>query len=227
MFKMIFSELKYFKSLFIFAYGLILALFIGALFFEDFDVYELMIISSITFFIMVIIVGVSSDGEKRERLYALLPLSAKTLGKQRLLFTVLYQTSFFLLWMILYVTRYVQTDQGVFWTMISTVMFNLIIVCLFMIYGDLGFYEIRLHKPILAFVIACSLILYSTKISHFESDASFQFEIGTIQFEIGTTLEAYKGFFELPFGALFMSLLAGIIHYISYRIYINRRSYLA
>ena len=220
MFKIILSKLEYFKYLHIYVYGLTILLFIMALLFETFDVYEFMIISSIIFFIMVIIGGLSSDGEKRERLYALLPLSVRTIGKQRLLFIILYQMSFFLLWLILYLTRYVQEDQGVIWTMISTVVFNLIIVCLFLLYGDLGFYGIRFHKPILLLIIACSFILYSVKISNFESDASFQFEIGT-------TLEAYKGFFELPFGALFMSVLAGMIHYISYEIYINRRSYLA
>ena len=220
MFKIILSELNYFKYLFIYVYGLTILLFIMSLLFEIFDVYDFMLISSIIFFITVVIGGVSSDGEKRERLNALLPLSVKTIGKQRLLLIILYQMSVFLLWLILYLAKCVQEDQGVIWTMISTIMFNLIIVCLFVIYGDLEFYGIRFHKLVLLFMIACSILLYSIKISHFESDLSFQFEIVTM-------LEAYKGFFKLPFGALFMCLLAGIIHYISYKVFINRRSYLA
>ena len=226
MLRIIMSDLKYFKHLSIFMNGLKLLFFMLAVVFDYIDIYEFMLISSIIFFIEFFIVCTWSNGEKHERFDALLPLSVKTRGKYRLVSIILSQTILFLLWFILYLTRYVQEDPGVIWTMISIIMFNLIFIYLLAINGDLGFYGIKYHKPILALrsilalTITVSIILYFLKFSDFNSDPSNQPLIWEI-------LKACKGFFDLPYAALLMSLLAVIIQYISYKVYINRRSYLA
>ncbi len=220
MFKIIISELEYFKYFFIFIYGLILLLFLGTIKFEHIDLYFFMSNSSIIFYISVGIIASVSDKEKRERYQFLLPFSVKTMGKQRLLFVILYQATIFLLWLVLYLTGYFSDNSELIWTLISINMFNLIIIGLFVIYTDLGFYGIRFHKPILALIIAGAIFLYSATMLNIKIQVFSVINFGTKSFS------AYMDFIKLPYGALFMTLFAGIIYYLSYIVYVNRKSYL-
>ncbi len=220
MFKILISELEYYKYFFIFIYGLILLFFLGTIKNEEIDLYFFMSNSSIIFYISVGIFGSASDKEKRERFQSLLPFSVNTMGKQRLLFVILYQTSVFLLWLVIYVTGYIQENSDLIWTMISINMFNLIIICLFVIYTDLGFYGIRFHKPIVALIIAGSIFLYAITMLNIKNYVFSEFSFETPLFS------AYMDFIKLPYGALFMTMFAGILYYLSYIIFINRKSYL-
>jgi hypothetical protein len=221
MFKIIISELEYFKYFFSFIFGLILLFFIGAIKFEELDLYSFMSNSSIIFFISVGIFGGSSDKEKRERYHTLLPFSVKTLGKQRLLFIILYQAFVFLLWLVLYFVKYFPENSKLIWPLISIVMFNLIILCFFVIYTDLSFWGIKFHKPMIALIIAFSIFLYSMTILNLEVYVFSELNFNTQLFS------AYIDFIKLPYGAIFMTVLAASLYYLSYVIFINRKSYLA
>ena len=220
MFKIIFSELEYYKYFFIFIYGLMFLLFLGTIKYDHIDLYSYMSNSSIIFYISIGIVGSASDNEKRERFQSLLPFSVKTMGKQRLLFVIFYQTSVFLLWLVIYVMGYIPENSALIWTMISINMFNLILICLFVIYTDLGFYGVRFHKPIVASIIAGSIFLYSITMLNIKSYVFAAFNFETPLFS------TYMDFIKLPYGALFMTMFAGILYYLSYIIYVNRKSYL-
>jgi len=221
MLKIIISELEYFKYFFTFIFGIILLFFIGALKFEELDLYSFMSNSSIIFFISVGIFGGSSDKEKRERYHTLLPFSIKTLGKQRLLFVILYQACVFLLWLIIYFVNYFHENPELIWPMISMIMFNLIIICFFVIYTDLSFWEIKFHKPFIALIIAGSIFLYSITMLNIKVYVFSELNINTQLFS------TYIDFIKLPYGAIVMFVLAASLYYLSYVIFINRKSYLA
>ena len=143
------------------------------------------------------------------------------MGKQRLLFVILYQVSVFILWLILYFAEQFQANSGLIWSLISIIMFNLIIICLFVIYTDLGFYGIKIHKPFGALIIAGSIFLYSITLLNIKTYVFSEFNFDTSLFS------AYIDFLKLPFGAILMTALAGFMYYTSYIIFINRKSYLA
>jgi len=221
MFRILFSEFNYNKNFFMFIFGLILLFFVGTIKYEQVDIYTFISNSSIIFFISIGIFGSASDKEKRERYHSLLPVSINTMGKQRLLFVILYQACVFFLWLILYFTEQIQENSTLIWPMISIIMFNLILICLFVIYTDLGFYGIRFHKPIIALIIAGSIFLYSITLLNIKTYifSEFKFEV--------PLFSTYMDFIKLPYGTIFMTVLASSMYYLSYVIFINRKSYLA
>jgi hypothetical protein len=177
--------------------------------------------SSILFFVSVGIFGAASDKEKRERYHALLPVSVKIMGKQRLLFVILYQICVFIFWLILYYMKLFDGNSEVIWSLISIIMFNLMIICLFVIYTDLGFYGIKFHKPIIALIIACSIFIYSITLMNINTYVFAELNFDTSLFF------SYIHFIKLLFGAIVMTLLTGLFYAISYIIFIHRKSYLA
>ena len=217
MFRTILAEFKYFKSFFFIFFAFTFFLFMQTII-KGSNVYGFIISTSILFLISTAIFGIASLGEKRDRFLALLPLSVKTTGKQNLLFMILYKVSFFILWIIIYFTRYLQQDPGLIWTMISMAMFNLIFIFLIMIGGELSFYYGK--KPrISIFVISIftSSILFSAIISNIETYQYSEF----IEIPL---FEAFMELFKLPVGSLFMSIAAGIFFYLAYIVMINRRT---
>ena len=219
MLKMIFAELKYNKIIFFIAYGLMLYLFLETLY-EKSNGYGFMKSSSILFFITVGIIYGSAVGEKRHRL--LLPLSVKDTEKTGWLFLVLIKASIFILWLILYFTQLIRQDPGIIWTMISFSMLNLIVIGLISIGGDLKLHDIRYPNTIFALFLVGSIFLYIVTMNNIENDVFSEMDIPVPWF-----FEAYIKFIKWPSGALFMTLLAGVVIYFSYTLAINRKSYLS
>ena len=126
----------------------------------------------------------------------------------------------FLLWLILYFTQYYQTNPELIWAMISISMFFLIIISFFVIYTDLGFYGIKFHKPFLAIIIAGSIFLYSITMLNLKIYifSEFNFDI--------QLFSTYMQFIKKPIGAIVMVGFTSTLFYLSYRIFISRKSYL-
>ena len=221
MLKMIFAELKYNKIIFFISYGLMLYLFLETVY-EKSNGYGFMKSSSILFFITVGICCASAVGEKRHRLIALLPLSVKDTEKQGWLFLVLIKASIFILWLILYFTQLIRQDSGIIWTMISFSMLNLIVIGLIWIGGELKCYDIRYPNTIFALFLVGSIFLYIVTMNNIENDVFSKTGIPVPWF-----VEAYIKFIKWPSGAIFMTLLAGAVIYLSYALSINRKSYLS
>lgn len=221
MLKMIFAELKYNKIIFFISYGLMLYLFLETVY-EKSNGYGFMKSSSILFFITVGICCASAAGEKRHRLDALLPLSVKDTEKMGWLFLVLIKASIFILWLILYFAQLIRQDPGIIWTMISFSMLHLIVIGLISIGGDLILHDIRYPNIIFTLFLAGSIFLYIVTMNNIENDVFSEIDIPVPWF-----VEAYIKFIKWPSGALFMTLLAGVVIYLSYTLSINRKSYLS
>ena len=221
MLKIIFAELKYNKIIFFIAYGLILYLFMETVY-ETSNGYGFMKSSSILFFITVGICCASDVGENRHRLIALLPLSVKDTEKMGWLFLVLIKASIFILWLILYFAQLIRQDPGIIWTMISFSMLHLIVIGLISIGGDLKLHDIRYPNTIFALFLVGSIFLYIVTMNNIENDVFSEMDIPVPWF-----FEAYIKFIKWPSGALFMTLLAGVVIYFSYTLAINRKSYLS
>jgi hypothetical protein len=215
MFRTILAELKYFKTPLIFIFGLTLIWFIKTII-EESNIYDFILSTSIMFFISMVILALSV-GEKRDRYYALLPLSVKTIAKQDLLFLILFKAGFFILWIIAYFTRYIQQDPGLIWTMISMAMFNLILICLIIIGGELSFYGTKPRIIIFVISLVISGLLFTAIINNIET---YQFS----EFIEIPLLEAFIKIFKSPVGSLLMSIVAVIFLYLEYITVINRRS---
>ena len=221
MLKMIFAELKYNKIMFFIAYGLMLYLFLETVY-EKSNGYGFMKSSSILFFITVGICCASAAVEKRHRLDALLPLSVKDTVKSAWLFLVLIKASIFILWLILYFAQLIHQDSGIIWTMISFSMLNLIVIGLIWIGGELKLHDIRYPNSIYILFLVGSIFLYVVTVNNIENDVFSKMDIPVPWF-----VEAYIKFIKWPSGALFMTLLAGAVIYLSYALHINRKSYLS
>lgn len=221
MLKMIFAELKYNKLIFFIAFGLMLYLFMKTVY-EKSNGYGFMISSSILFFVIVGICCGTAVGENRHRLIVLLPLSVKDTVKQNWLFLVLIKASIFILWLILYFTQLIRQDPGIIWTMISFSMLNLIVIGLIWIGGELKCYDIRYPNTIFFLFLVGSIFLYIVTVNNIENYVFSETDIPAPWF-----FEAYIKFIKWPSGALFMTLLAGAVIYLSYAVSINRKSYLS
>jgi hypothetical protein len=221
MFKMMLAELKYNKIIFFIAYGMMLYIFMKTGY-EKSNGYGFMVNSSILFFVIVGICVGTAVGENHHRLIALLPLSVKDTAIQNWLFLILIKASIFILWLILYFTQLIRQDPGIIWAMISFSMLNLIVIGLIWIGADLKYYDIRYPNTIFFLFLVGSIFLYIVTVNNIENDIFSKMDIA-----VPWLVEAYIKFIKWPSGALFMTLLAGAVIYLSYTLSINRKSYLS
>jgi hypothetical protein len=183
------------------------------------DVFSYMMLSTFLFFFMILVRAKPIIEEKQVRLYALLPLSEKTMGRYNIFGLILENTSLFILWIIFYLIKYSQLEPGLIWTMISFSMHIYIIFLLFVIGGQYGYYFKKFRKTVLLLSIAGSVYL-------------FLFSVNTIKYTYSMMklesplLKTYLNLIKSPSGALIMSLLAGLMLYLFYKLYLNRKYYL-
>ena len=223
MLKLFFAEWGYYKKLTIFEYCLYLSPFIYLMFneYENYvDVFSFMMFSMFFFFAIIIPIGLpATAGEKRERFYALLPLSVKTIGRYYIFCLILDNTILFILWIIFYLIKYSQLEPALIWTMISFSMHIYIIFLLIAIGGQFGSYFKKFRGTVLLLSIAGSVSL-------------FIFSVNTIKYTYSMMniesplLKTYLNLIKSPSGALIMSLLAGLMLYLFYKLYVNRKYYL-
>ena len=82
-------------------------------------------------------------------------------------------------------------------------------------------HDIRYPNTIFVLFLVGSIFLYIVTMNNIENDVFSEMDIPVPWF-----FEAYIKFIKWPSGALFMTLLAGVVIYLSYALAINRKSYL-
>lgn len=223
MLKLFFAEWGYYKKLTIFQYCLYLSPFIYLMFneYENYvDVFSFMMLSMFFFFFIIIPSGLpATTGEKRVRLYALLPLSEKTIVRYYIFALILDNTILFILWIIFCLIKYTQMEPRLLWTMISFSMHIYIIFLLIAIGGQYGYYFKKFRGTVSLLSIAGSASLFIFSISTIK----YTYSMMNIESPL---LKTYLNLIKSPSGALIMSLLAGLMLYLFYKLYINRKYYL-
>ena len=199
------AELSYNKFGFLIAYVLALIIQIG-------EFYTQIASSMIIFFIAIGIMGSESDKEKRDRFHSLLPIPIKKLAFIRMIFVFVFQLGFLIILFSHFFSTYFGTDNSYFWSILVANGFILSVINLFIIYTELGFFNTKKYRFIFLGVIAIILI--------------------------GLTLALYLGFLRTafvmgsnftksPLDALIFNLVCLVMFYLSYTLFIRRKSYLA
>jgi len=205
MWKIFKAELSYNKFGFLIAYVLALIIQIG-------EFYTQIASSMIIFFIAIGIMGSESDKEKRDRFHSLLPLPIKKLAFIRMVFVVVFQLGFLVILFSHFFSTYFGKDNSAFWSILVANGFILSVINIFIIYTELGFFNTKRYRFIFLGIIAIILI--------------------------GLALALYLGFFRTlfvmgsnfaksPFDALISNLICFGMFYLSYVLFIRRKSYLA
>ena len=107
----------------VFAIGILMILLDIVLGSADIDM--MMGTTTIAFFITMLIMGITEDGEKRERLQKLLPISLKQFGFVRLLFILVFQAGIAFLWIIHMLFRYSDDSGRLLLNIFSNTGYNL------------------------------------------------------------------------------------------------------
>ncbi|UCE06943.1 MAG: hypothetical protein JSW07_02570 [bacterium] len=205
MWKILKAELSYKKSGFIIAYVLALIVQIG-------EFYTQVTSSMLIFFIAIGIMGSQSDKEKRDRLHSMLPIPIKKLAFIRMVFVVVFQLGFLVILISHFFSAYFGKDNSAFWTILIANGFILSVINIFIIYTELGFFNTKKYRfiflGIIGFIlIAVALTLY---LGFFRSF-----------FVMGSN------FAKSPRDALIFNLICFGMFYLSYVLFIRRKSYLA
>lgn len=205
MWKIFKAELSYNKFGFLLAYMLALIIQIG-------EFYTQIASSMIIFFIAIGIMGSASDKEKRDRFHSLLPIPIKQLAFIRMVFVIVFQLGFLVIQFSHFFSTYFGKDNSAFWGILVANGFILSVINIFIIYTDLGFFNTKKYRfiflGIIAFIlIALALILYLGFLRTF--------------FVMGTS------FAKSPLDALIFNLICFGMFYLSYVLFIRRKSYLA
>ena len=205
MWKILKAELAYHKFGFLIAYLLAIIIQISKF-------YTLIPSPIIIFFIAVGIMGSQSDKEKRERFHSLLPISIKRRAFIRLAFVIVFQLGFLVIQFSHFFSIYFGIDNTAFWSILIGNGFILSVINLFIIYTDLGYFNTKKYRLIFLGILA------------------FVF--------VGLTLAIYWGLFhslfvreysftKSPLNALIFNLICFGMFYLSYSLFIRRKSYLA
>lgn len=212
MWQLLKAEIVYYKlSLFI-VYSLCLLILLANMNFGIDGFYKLMGTSIIIAFISIGIMGAESDKEKRERFQASLPISIQQLSFVRLLFIVILQGGFFILWCIRYLIALNKIGMTDIYSMFCMNAFLFSVLNLFIIYSDLKFYNKFKYRAIFWCIIVSSIsILFYYLFNGYVR--SF--------FSIGPTFE------KTLWDAVFTNFIAFLLFCVSHIVFVNRKSYLA
>lgn len=204
MWRILKADLSYNKFGFLIAYVLALIIQVG-------ELYTQIASSMIIFFIAIGMLGSQSDKEKRDRFHSLLPIPIKKLAFIRMVFVVVFQLGFLVILFSHFFSTYFGKDNSAFWSILVANGFILSVINIFIIYSELGFFNSKKYRFIF---------------------------IGTIAFILIGLAPLYLGFFrtvfvmgfnfaKLPIDALMLNLVCCGMFYLSYVIFIRRKSYLA
>jgi hypothetical protein len=205
MWKILKADLAYNK------FGLVIA-YLLALIIQFSEFYTLIPSPIIIFFIAVGIMGSQSDKEKRERFHSLLPISIKRLAFIRLVFVIVFQFGFLVIQFSHFFTTYFGKDNSAFWSILVGNGFILSVINIFIIYTDLGFFNTKKYRLIFLGIIA--LILIALALIFFLGFLRSDFVMGS-------------NFAKSPLDALIFNLICFGMFYLSYVLFIRRKSYLA
>jgi len=199
------AELSYNKFGFLIAYVLALIIQIG-------EFYTQIASSMIIFFIAIGIMGSESDKEKRDRFHSLLPLPIKKLAFIRMVFVVAFQLGFLVILFSHFFSTYFGTDNSYFWSILVANGFILSVINIFIIYTELGFFNTKKYRFIFLGIIAIILI-----------GLALALYLGFLR----TAFIMGSNFAKSPLDALIFNLACLVMFYLSYTLFIRRKSYLA
>jgi hypothetical protein len=199
------AELAYNKFGFLIAYVLALIIQIG-------EFYTLIASPMIIFFIAIGIMGSASDKEKRERFHSLLPISIKRRAFIRLAFVIVFQLGFLVIQFSHFFSTYFGKDNSAFWSILVGNGFILSVINIFIIYTDLGYFNTKKYRLIFLCIIA--IILIALALILFLGFLRSVFVMGS-------------NFAKSPLDALIVNLICFGMFYLSYVLFIRRKSYLA
>jgi hypothetical protein len=204
MWKIFKAELSYNKPGFLIAYVLALIIQIG-------EIYTQIASSMIIFFIAIGIMGSESDKEKRDRFHSLLPLPIKKLAFIRMVFVFVFQLGFLVILFSHFFSSYFGTDNSYFWSILVGNGFILSVINIFIIYTELGFFNKKRYRfTFLGIIIGIlNFIVLGLFLGYLRS------------FVIGPE------FAKTPIHALIFNGIALGMFYLSYTLFIRRKSYLA
>src|SRR5262245_51309610 len=212
MWRLLQAEFDYHKTRLRFALLAALIFFLASLLGDWGGVYGLQGVTMIIFYVIMIIIGTYDDGEKRDRLQALLPVPLPEFSVSRLLFILFLQCAFFSLWLVVFLARHVPDDTKAWWSMLSLQATMLTIVNLFIIYHDLGYYETKRYR--LRFFATLLVIV-----------AVLFFLQGTLLVEDVLSFGPTKS--KSPWHALVSNIVALGSFWTCHRIFIMRKSFLS
>ena len=150
------ADIEYSKLTLIVAYSIGLVIMIFDVVFHTFDIDILMGITTLTYFISMWIIGSTDNKEKRDRFQAGLPNPIHQQSVARLLFLILFQAGMFILWIALFLIKYTEDAHRIILNILSVNVFNIIVVTLFVIYFDLGYFRTKMYR--IFFLVSTSLI---------------------------------------------------------------------
>lgn len=205
MWKIFKAELSYNKFGFLIAYVLALIVQIG-------EFYTQLASSMLLFFIGIGMMGSASDKEKRDRFHSLLPIPIKKLAFIRMVFVIVFQLGFLVILISHFFSSYFGKDNSTFWTIFIANGFILSVINIFIIYTELGFFNTKKYRFILLAIIAIILI-----------GLSLALYMGFLR----TAFVTGSNFAKSPIDALISNLICFSMFYLSYVLFIRRKSYLA
>jgi len=154
------ADVTYHKWILVVAYVIGVLVLVGDAVLGIFSIDMLMGITTLSFYASMWIIGANENKERRDRFHTALPNPMKQLGAARLLFVVLFQAGMLLLWFTLFLGKYTSQADRIVWNMLSINALNVIVVCLFVIHHDLGFFRTRAYRiPFLAAVLSAFSLL--------------------------------------------------------------------
>lgn len=198
------ADLAYNKLGFLIAYALALIIRFGGFF-------PPLAASMIIFFIAIGMMGSQSDKEKRDRLHSLLPIPIKQLAFIRLAFVAIFQFGFVVILVSHFLSTYFGKDNSAFWSILVANGFILSVINIFIIYSELGFFNKKRYLfTFLGIIIGVlNFIALGFFLGYLRSFV--------IRSEFGKT----------PIHALIFNGIALGMFYLSYVLFIRRKSYLA
>ena len=205
MWKIFKAELSYNKFGFLIAYVLAFVIQIG-------EFYTQIVSSMVIFFIAVGIMGSESDKEKRDRFHSMLPIPIKKLAFIRMVFVVAFQSGFLVILFTHFLNTYFGENNTFFWSILISNGFILSVINIFIIYTELGFFNTKKYRFIFLGILAFILIALTLAIYWGLFHSLFVREYS---------------FTKSPLNALIFNLICLGMFYLSYSLFIRRKSYLA
>lgn len=206
------TELRYSLPAWRIGYAICAAVLVAAVMLPKWDVFGYMLNTTITYFILMGILGASMDGEKRTRAQALLPIPPREVALCDLAYVALFQLGMVALWLAFLAFKPEFATGRTLWGMVTQNGLTLGLIALFIIHTHLGFFGAHRYRRIthslgVAFGLSMGLLTYTGWMGPFAR-------------WIGRHYVSWSG-------ALTATLLWLALFWLSVVLYERRRSYLA
>jgi hypothetical protein len=205
------AEFRYTRDAVIFAYAVAVLFLIAAINIDGWGFYNFMWNTTISYFILMGILGFTTINEKRYRLFTMLPLQPRDIALVDGVYILLVQLGMSLLWILYLLFRPDEIQPGTVWLIMANNALILTILTLFGTHYHAGFFETkkyqRLNWLILLLVIIAIVMIYDLT------------NMNIIQL-VWTYYASAAGAFVLILVWIGVSVVSGLV-------YVRRKSYLA